>query len=60
VTLNIYINMRQCSRTSRKIWLPAMEYIHKELTRKRVVLRLLRLEYRQANPDGYQYSQFCE
>ena len=40
--------------------LPAMEYIRKELTRKRVTLRLLWLEYRQANPDGYQYSQFCE
>jgi transposase len=37
-----------------------MEYIHKELTRKRVALRLLWLEYRQPNPDGYQYSQFCE
>ena len=37
-----------------------MEYIRKELTRKRVTLRLLWLEYRQANPDGYQYSQFCE
>ncbi len=40
--------------------LPAMEYIRKELTRKRVTLRLVWLEYRQANPDGYQYSQFCE
>lgn len=40
--------------------LPAMEYIRKELTRKRVTLRLLWLEYRQANLDGYQYSQFCE
>jgi len=40
--------------------LPSMEYIRKELTRKRVTLRLLWLEYRQANPDGYQYSQFCE
>jgi hypothetical protein len=39
--------------------LPAMEYIRKELTRKGVTLRLLWLEYRQANPDGYQYSQFC-
>jgi hypothetical protein len=36
--------------------MPAMEYIRKELTRKRVTLRLLWLEYRQANPDGYQYS----
>jgi transposase len=40
--------------------LPAMEYIRKELTRKRVTLHLLWLEYRQANPDGYQYSQFCQ
>jgi len=39
--------------------LPAMEHIRKELTRKGVTLRLLWLEYRQANPDGYQYSQFC-
>lgn len=40
--------------------LPAMAYIRKELTRKGVTLRLLWLEYRQANPDGYQYSQFCQ
>jgi len=46
--------------SSEKRGLPAMEYIRKELTRKRVTLRLLWLEYRQANPDGYQYSQFCE
>jgi transposase len=39
--------------------MPPMEYIHKELTRKGVTLRLLWLEYRQANPDGYHYSQFC-
>ena len=46
--------------TAGKRGLPAMEYIRKELTRKSVTLRLLWLEYRQANPDGYQYSQFCE
>ena len=45
--------------SSEKRGLPAMEYIRKELTRKGVTLRLLWLEYRQANPDGYQYSQFC-
>ncbi|MBE3088391.1 MAG: IS21 family transposase [Chloroflexi bacterium] len=39
--------------------LPAMEYLRRELARKGVTLRLLWLEYRQANPDGYQYSQFC-
>ncbi|MCX5827161.1 MAG: IS21 family transposase [Deltaproteobacteria bacterium] len=45
--------------TSKKRGLPDMEYIRKELTRKSVTLNLLWLEYRQANPDGYQYSQFC-
>jgi len=40
--------------------LPAMEYIRKELTRKNVTLRLLWMEYREKNPEGYQYSQFCE
>ena len=39
--------------------LPEMEYIRKELNRKGVTLYLLWLEYRAANPDGYQYSQFC-
>jgi transposase len=39
--------------------LPAMEYIRQELTRKSVTLRLLWLEYREKNPEGYQYSQFC-
>ena len=39
--------------------LPAMEYLRKELNRKGVTLYLLWLEYRAANPDGYQYSQFC-
>jgi transposase len=39
--------------------LPSMEYIRTELTRKRVTLQLLWLEYKQANPEGYQYSQFC-
>lgn len=39
--------------------LPPMEHIRKELTRKGVTLMLLWLEYKQANPDGYQYSQFC-
>ena len=39
--------------------LPEMEYLRKELNRKGVTLYLLWLEYRAANPDGYQYSQFC-
>jgi len=39
--------------------MPSMDYIHKELKRKGVTLRLLWLEYKESNPDGYQYSQFC-
>lgn len=39
--------------------LNCMEHIHKELARKGVTLRLLWLEYREADPGGYQYSQFC-
>jgi transposase len=39
--------------------MPAMEYLKQEVARRSVTLRLLWLEYRQANPDGYQYSQFC-
>ena len=40
--------------------MPSMEYIHRELKKKRVTLQLLWYEYKRANPDGYQYSQFCE
>ena len=34
--------------------------IHKELALKGVTLKLLWQEHRQAHPDGYGYSQFCE
>ena len=40
--------------------LPEWPYIHKELGRKSVTLRLLWQEYRQAQPEGYGYSRFCE
>jgi len=33
--------------------------IHTELRKKSVTLRLLWVEYREAHPDGYGYSQFC-
>jgi transposase len=39
---------------------PDMAYIHQELRRKGVTLQLLWWEYKQAHPDGLQYSQFCE
>lgn len=40
--------------------MPPMEYIGRELRKKGVTLQLLWHEYKEANPNGYQYSQFCE
>ncbi len=39
---------------------PDWENVHRERQRKGVTLQLLWLEYKEAHPDGYQYSQFCE
>ncbi|MBA3018944.1 MAG: IS21 family transposase [Desulfobacteraceae bacterium] len=40
--------------------MPSMEYIHNELKKKSVTLQLLWYEYKQNDPDGYQFSYFCE
>jgi transposase len=40
--------------------MPPMQYLYSELRRKGVTLQLLWYEYKQANPDGHQYSWFCE
>jgi transposase len=37
-----------------------MFYLYKEMRRKGVTLQLLWYEYKQQNPDGYQYSYFSE
>ena len=39
--------------------LPDFHYIHSELRKKSVTLSLLWQEYKEQNPNGYQYSQFC-
>jgi transposase len=39
--------------------LPDWRHVHTQLRRKGVTLQLLWLEYREANPDGYGYSQFA-
>lgn len=40
---------------------PHWARVHRELARhKGVTLQLLWLEYREAHPDGYQYSRFCD
>lgn len=38
---------------------PDYSYIHTELKKKGVTLRLLWEEYLTENPDGYRYTQFC-
>ena len=41
--------------------LPDWSSVYRELAKtKGVTLQLLWIEYRQAHPDGYQYSQFCD
>ena len=44
-----------------KAVLPDFSWMHEQLRRhKHLTLQLLWEEYKQAHPDGYQYSQFCE
>jgi transposase len=40
--------------------LPDWEKVHQELKKRSVTLRLLWTEYREAHPEGYGYSQYCE
>jgi transposase len=47
------------SSGSRVIPTPDWPLIHTELRKKGVTLSLLWVEYREAQPDGYEYSQFC-
>lgn len=39
--------------------MPEIDYLVSEMKRSHVTLHLLWLEYKAANPDGYQYTQFC-
>lgn len=39
--------------------MPPMDYLFREMKKKAVTLQLLWYEYKETNPDGYQYSQFC-
>lgn len=43
----------------RSIPQPDWARVHQELRRKGVTLSLLWIEYRQEQPEGYSYSQFC-
>ena len=46
--------------TGGSLALPDWPCLHQELSRKGVTLLLLWQEYRQAQPEGYGYSRFCE
>jgi transposase len=39
--------------------MPPFDYMNKELKRKHMTLQRLWEEYKEVNPDGFQYSQFC-
>jgi len=45
--------------TSIQRQMPSMNRLYRELKGKGVTLQLLWYEYKASNPDGYQYSQFC-
>jgi transposase len=40
--------------------MPPFDHLHVELKRKHVTLQLLWHEYREGNPEGYQYTRFCQ
>ena len=46
-------------QTQKDFPMPDLAYVHTELKRKGVTLRLLWEEYLCDNPGGYQYTQFC-
>lgn len=45
---------------SKKMPVIDFAWVRRELQRKGVTLRLLWTEYKTENPEGYQYSQFCQ
>lgn len=54
---NLLFPLREAPCSSQR-QMPSMEYLFRELKRPRVTLQLLWYEYKQTNPEGYQYSQF--
>jgi hypothetical protein len=57
--LNRRLFPQPVTTTGRVIPQPDWTQLHQQLRRPSVKLRLLWVEYREANPDGYGYSQFC-
>jgi transposase len=50
---------RSTDSSSSVIPCPDWSWVHRELRKKSVTLRLLWVEYREDHPSGYGYSQFC-
>ena len=50
---------RSARELFRNVGRPDYALVHAELRKKSVTLQLLWQEYKQAHPDGYQYSAFC-
>jgi len=50
---------RSTDSSSSVIPCPDWSWVHRELCKKSVTLRLLWVEYREDHPSGYGYSQFC-
>jgi transposase len=57
--LNELLFPQRGQASGRNILQPDWAEVHKELRRKSVTLSLLWVEYRQEQPEGYGYSQFC-
>ena len=53
----LFQNPADCGMRNRPI--PDWVQVHRELRRKNVTLYLLWEEYKQAHPDGLQYTQYC-
>ena len=51
---------RTAREAARRAFQPDWAYVHRELRRKGVTLRLLWEEYRAVHPGGYGYSRFCD
>jgi len=58
--LSVRLSSEKSATVNTHLPLPSMEYLHQELRIKGVTRQLLWLEYKEQQPDGYEYSQFCE
>jgi transposase len=59
-TLEEMLFPRSKQRSNEERIHPDLNYIHRELRKKGVTLQLLWMEYKRENPQGYQYSRFCQ